>query len=68
MVKEFPDRLAGPTSMCIQPSRVFGIAKREHEKKFPHPDDKKAATEPGCHAMSRRPGDEAAIGVDALSG
>jgi hypothetical protein len=38
------------------------------KKKFPHPDDKKAATEPGCHAMSRRPGDEAAIGVDALSG
>jgi hypothetical protein len=38
------------------------------QKKFPNPDDKKTATEPACHAMSRRPDDEAAIGVDALSG
>jgi hypothetical protein len=68
MVKEFPDRLAGPTSMCIQPSRVFGSQKREHAKKVPKPGRQKTATEPACHAMSRRPDDEAAIGVDALSG
>jgi len=46
----------------------WGSKNANMQKKFPNPDDKKAATEPACHAMSRQPDDEAAIGVDALSG